>query len=147
MVWLFIHVLDTCFWGRFKNTCELLNFHLSMKFTSFNVWVRYFVWNFKGTLWNFTQNILPIHWKILFLYNFEILRALRFKSSYAFLKRPPGTLITIRYSTFTYVGQSYSHFIYQSQNRHCTYWRATVLIMWLDRLFIHVVFSCSCYCL
>ena len=34
------------------------------------------------------QNILPIHWKIWLLYNIEILRALRFKSSYAFLKRP-----------------------------------------------------------
>ena len=61
-----------------------------IKSTSFNVWVRYFVWNFKGTFWNSTQNILPIHWKIWFLYNIEILRALRFKSSYAFLKRPPG---------------------------------------------------------
>ena len=48
------------------------------------------MWNFKGTLWNSTQNIQPIHWKILFLYNIEILRALSFKSSYAFLKRPPG---------------------------------------------------------
>ena len=35
-----------------------------IKSTSFNVWVRYFVWNFKGTLWNSTQNISPIHWKI-----------------------------------------------------------------------------------
>ena len=41
------------------------------------------MWNFKGTLWNSTQNILPIHWKIWLLYNIEILRALRFKSSYA----------------------------------------------------------------
>ena len=48
------------------------------------------MWNFKGTLWNSTQNILPIHWKIQFLYKCEILRALRFKSSYVFLKRPPG---------------------------------------------------------
>ena len=47
------------------------------------------MWNFKGTLWNSTQNILPIHWKIWFLYDIEILRALRFKSSNAFLKRPP----------------------------------------------------------
>ena len=46
---------------------------------------KYFVWNFKGTLWNSTQNILPIHWKIQFLY-VTILRALRFKSS---LKWPP----------------------------------------------------------
>ena len=48
------------------------------------------MWNFKGTLWNSTQNILPKHWKIWILYNIEILRALGFKSSYAFLKRPPG---------------------------------------------------------
>ena len=46
-----------------------------IKSTSFNVWARYFVWNFKGTLWNSTQNILPIHWKIWFLYDIEILRA------------------------------------------------------------------------
>ena len=43
----------------------------------------------RGTLWNSTRNILPIHWKICFLYNTEILRALRFKRSYMFLKRPP----------------------------------------------------------
>ena len=67
---------------------ELLNFHLWIKSTSFNVWVRYVVGNFKSALWNSTQNILPIHWKIWFLYNIEILRALRFKSSYAFLKSP-----------------------------------------------------------
>ena len=68
--------------GRFKNTCELLNlrafyFHLWIKYTSFNVWVRYFVRNSKGTLWNSTQNII------------EMWRALRFKSSYPFLTPPP----------------------------------------------------------
>ena len=51
------------------------------------------MWNFKGYLWNSTQNILLIHWKIRFLYNIGILRALRFKSSYAFLKRPPGDTV------------------------------------------------------
>ena len=60
---------------------ELLNFHLWIKCTSFDVWVRYFAWNFKGYLWNSAQNILPIHWKIRFLYNIEMLRALWFKSS------------------------------------------------------------------
>ena len=59
------------------------------------------MWNFKGTLWNSTQNILPIHWKIWLLYNIEILRALRFKSSYAFLKRPPGLgLLKCRYARY-----------------------------------------------
>ena len=40
------------------------------KMISFSVWMRYFVWNFKDSLWNSTQNILPIYWKmcILFLY-------------------------------------------------------------------------------
>ena len=28
------------------------------------VWVQNFVWNFKGHLWNFTQNFEPIHHKI-----------------------------------------------------------------------------------
>ena len=27
-----------------------------------------FVCNFKGTLWNYTQNILPIHWKMCILF-------------------------------------------------------------------------------
>ena len=51
------------------------NFHLWIKCTSFNAWVRYFVWNFKGDLWNSTQNMWLIHWKMWFLYNVEILRA------------------------------------------------------------------------
>ena len=66
-----------------------------IKSASFNVWVRYFEWNFKGTLWNSTQNIWPIHWKIWFLYNNESLRALRFKSPCAFFKRPPGPLTEV----------------------------------------------------
>ena len=49
------------------------------------------MWNFKGHLWNSTQNILTIHWKIWFLYNAEILKNLSFKSSYVFWKvtQPP----------------------------------------------------------
>ena len=47
------------------------------------------MWNFKGILWNSTQNNLPIHWKIWLLYNIEILR---FKSSYAFLNPHPTHL-------------------------------------------------------
>ena len=41
-------------------TWDLLNLQHCLKIISFNVWVRYFMWNFKGTLWNSTQNILPI---------------------------------------------------------------------------------------
>ena len=78
----------------FKNTYELLNLRalkyspvIEIQIFQINVWVRYFVWNFKGALWNSTQNILPIHWKIWFLYNIDILRALRFKSSYRTISR------------------------------------------------------------
>ena len=56
------------------------------KIISFNVWVGYFVWHFKGYLWNSTQNISLIHWKVWILFTGEYLRALRFKSSYVFLK-------------------------------------------------------------
>ena len=36
---------------------------LYKNFIVWNVWVRIFAWNFKGTLWNSTQNILPINLK------------------------------------------------------------------------------------
>ena len=48
------------------------------------------MWNFKGILWNSTQNILPIYWKIWFLYNSEILRALRFKKELICIFEPPA---------------------------------------------------------
>ena len=67
---------------------ELLNFHLRIKYTSFNVWARYFVWNFKGNLWNSTQNILPIHWKMRYLYNIEFLRLLDLRAHKWFLNAP-----------------------------------------------------------
>ena len=80
-------------WGRFKNTCELLNpraLKISKLYTNrmFQCMRRYFVWNFKGSLWNSAQNILSIHWNMCILFTGEILRAFRFKSSSAFLKRP-----------------------------------------------------------
>ena len=40
---------------------------------------KIFVWNVKGTLWNSTQNIILIHWKICILSWHENVRALRFK--------------------------------------------------------------------
>ena len=54
------------------------------------------MWNFKGTLWNSTQNILPIHWKIWLLYNIEILRALtlRLKSSSTLWNAPQSPTTT-----------------------------------------------------
>ena len=47
------------------------------------------MWNFKGTLWNSTQNIFPIHWKMRLSYNIEISRAFIFKNSKVFLNCPP----------------------------------------------------------
>ena len=38
-----------------------------VKCTFCGVWVQNFVWNFKGALWNFTQNFEPIHRKICIL--------------------------------------------------------------------------------
>ena len=81
--------------GHFKNTYELLNLR-ALKFSPvdkiyiFQCMGKMFLWNFKGTLWNSTQNIWPIHWRICFLYNIETLRVLIFNSSYVFLKCPPG---------------------------------------------------------
>ena len=80
--------------GVSKNAYELLNLR-TLKFSPVNKIYRYFVWNFKRTLWNSTQNILPIHSKTWFLYNIEILRALMLKNSYVFLKRPQITLTSI----------------------------------------------------
>ena len=51
------------------------------------------MWNFKGYLWNSTQNVSPIHWKMWILFTGENLRALRFKSSQVFLKCPPWQTI------------------------------------------------------
>ena len=65
---------------------ELLKFQLSMK-----VWVRYwyFVWKFKGSLSNFTQDIVPIHWKMCTLFTGENLRALRFNELISVFEMPP----------------------------------------------------------
>ena len=74
--------------GAFQKRLWALKYNC-IKTVSYNVWVRYFVWNFKVTLWNSTQNILPIHWKMCILFTGEYLRTLRFKSLWAFLKCPP----------------------------------------------------------
>ena len=55
--------------GHFKNAYKLSNLRalkilMLCKIFSFDVWPRYFVWNFKATLWNSTKNMLPKHWKM-----------------------------------------------------------------------------------
>ena len=125
------------------------------------------MWNFKGTLWNSTQNISPIHWKVRFLYNIEILRALRFKSSYAFLKRPPGqlTMINSHPTNDAYMGQwthdcfEYLRLAYKS-GEVCDdwmFWRCDLLsgtpvtISWIEfylmMIFITIVVTITGICM
>ena len=71
-----VHQLWWGWTGRyFKNTYDLLNLR-ALKFSHFQCMGKVFVWNFKGYLWNSTQNILPIHWKIFFF-----AKHINFKSS------------------------------------------------------------------
>ena len=85
-----------------KSTYEFINlraltFSLVNKIRIFQCVCKIFCWNFTSTLWKSTQNIIHwMHWKICFLYNIEILIALRFKSSYPFLKRPSSKHIHTR---------------------------------------------------
>ena len=46
------------------NIWELTNFQHCTKIAFFIVWIIYLMWNFKGTLWNSTQSILLVHWKV-----------------------------------------------------------------------------------
>ena len=71
-----------------SESTENLNIVHYIEITFSNVWARNFAWNFKGYLWNFTQNSLPIHWKMYSLLISANLRAPRFMISYAFFKRP-----------------------------------------------------------
>ena len=94
-----------------KNSYIFTCVRLWIKCISFNVRVRYFVWNFKGNFWNSTQNILPMHWKIRFLYNIEILGVLGVKSSQVFLNRPPETCLSMKT-----VFSSYKHSHYKDES-------------------------------
>ena len=81
--------------GRFKNTYELLNLR-ALKFSPVN---KIHIFQCMGKIFcvEFQRYPLKFHTKYLthtlkdmILYSIGILRALRFKSSYAFLKRPRG---------------------------------------------------------
>ena len=83
--------------GAFKNTYKFVNLR-ALKFStlnesvSFNVWVRYFGWNFKGTLWNSTQNTLPIYWKMCSLLRSEDLVTLAPRFTSSCFRNVPRTL-------------------------------------------------------
>ena len=87
------NALCTCFGGSFKNTYELLNLR-ALKFSPVN---KIHIFQCMGTIFcvefqrvplKFHTKYLPTLWKMQFLNNVEILRALRFKSSSAFLNAP-----------------------------------------------------------
>ena len=81
-------------WGHFKNTYELLNLR-ALKFSPVN---KIHIFQCMGKIFcvEFQRYPLKFHTQypthtlkdMFFLYNTEISRALRFKSSYMFLKRP-----------------------------------------------------------
>ena len=73
----------------YKNLRALKFSHVN-KICIFQCMCKIFCVEFQRYLWNSTQNILPIHWKMHILLTCENLRALRFKSSSMFLKCPPG---------------------------------------------------------
>ena len=58
------------------------------------------MWSFKGYFWSSPLNILPYIERYYFSYNVQILRALGFKSSYAFLKRLQLRLATKNFMLF-----------------------------------------------
>ena len=53
--------------SQFKDIITHTQKYMTVKCTFYGVWVQNFVWNFKGALWNFTQNFEPIHRKICIL--------------------------------------------------------------------------------
>ena len=80
--------------------------------------------NFKGYLWNSTQNILPIHWTSWILFTGENLRALRFKSSEVFLKRPQGCC-QLHFSSVNTIYSLYSLttlFLWIADNKMFDFW-------------------------
>ena len=89
------------------------------------------MWNFKGDLWNSTQNMVPMHWKICILFRVENLRALRCKSSLAFLKCPlyspkysqqsEGRLWSVCYEFQVWLKWNLCHRPYCIQCHHISY--------------------------
>ena len=66
-------MFQKCLWVHMRNstTCEVL---------LFTIWVKYFVRTFKGNIWNSTQSVLPICWKIYISYGGETFRVLKYET-------------------------------------------------------------------
>ena len=69
-----------------KCTWEFLKCQCCIKSISFNVWVRYFVWNFKIAFWNWNSKMWYPYIERCVLSN--KLRHLRLKSLWSFLNGP-----------------------------------------------------------
>ena len=147
-------------WGVFQkylrahNSVEKWRFKSSQTthFSIYGVWVSYFVCNFKEYLWNSTQNILPIQWKIQILYNVENWRALRFTSSNVLLKRMPSSLLLwIKWHSKVILG-SFSYNVYRWLSLrlwllHCKHMKlpqscaGPLILSYITTLFYHVNFK------
>ena len=109
--------------GRFKNMYELLNLR-ALKFSHVN---KIHIFQCMGKIFcvEFQRYPLKFHTKYL---THTILRALRFKSSNAFLKRPPGPCFqrnyhillfySIKFRLLQYLRQSVVHFEILQQIKH-----------------------------
>ena len=53
--------------SQLKNIVTHTGEYNAVKCIVFGVWVQNFVWNLKGTLWNFAQNFELIHFKISYI--------------------------------------------------------------------------------
>ena len=59
--------------SQFKDIVTHMQKYKTVKCIFCGAWVQKFVWNFKGALWNFTQNFEPIHRKICILWGVKTL--------------------------------------------------------------------------
>ena len=97
IAWKIVFLLKQA-WGRFKNAYELLNLRalkISMLYKNriFQCMGKIFCVEFQRVPLKFHTKYLTHTWKMWILFKGEDLRALKFKSWWVFLKRPPGLYI------------------------------------------------------
>ena len=112
--------------GHFKNTYELLNLR-ALKFSPVN---KMHIFQCMGKIFcvEFQRVPLKFHTKYLthtlkdtFLWNVEILRALRVKSSYAFLKHPQLERFGEKHLRSNNLFSKKTHLICLHQNHRCSF--------------------------
>ena len=105
---------------------------VSRKAIPFNLWLNYFVWKFKGNLFNSTQ--------LCVLFRGEILITIILKSSYAFLRWSPcvSTMIVSPrdlsiYIMFTIIVQITLQFNVNTHHMYISIWKIyQFLYLWID---------------